>query len=156
MKRPPQNIIVPETDSTESSLASPRFDHTAAQMARPVVPLSQDASHAHPTRFGLESIPLFSGRGLWLLAGVLSFIMAAGAMAIGVTTYRRNQEVSTQSLAPVAAATMAEVNQDNGFGQSGARRAAVAPRIKRRQPVATRPVLSGNPKARMVDMYVVR
>lgn len=153
-----QKIIRPEVDSEEPSLSTPRFDEVAARKARPVVPLSAkivsfNPRHTANLRSGLTALP--SRKGLWLLAAFVGVILAAGAMAIGVTSYQRNQAMDTHSLATVAEATRIEINPDIRPKQSLSTNAPVRPQYKRRTRIA-QPVADRRPGPRLVDSYVIR
>lgn len=152
-------------DSPENVLSPPRFDELAEQQARPVIPLAAEslsANYNSATNRGLQVTPLLSKKGSWLLAAFVGLILTAGAMAIGVTTYRRSQSVSTRSLVPTAEAVRIELDQEPRVRRSVSSRATAlrsnAPAIvktkKREQTI--RPVVNGNPGARLVDSYVVR
>lgn len=152
-----QKVIRPEVDSEDPSLSTPRFDEVAAQQARPVVPLSAEVVSFNPRHTtnlssGLTAPP--SRKSLWLLAAVLGVILAAGAMAIGVTTYRRDQAMDTQSLATVAEATRIEINPDFKPKQSLRTNIPVRPQYKTRTRIAP-PVSDGRPRPRLVDSYVI-
>jgi hypothetical protein len=153
-----QKVIRPELDAEEPSLSTPRFDEVAAQQARPVVPLpaevvSFNPRHSTNLSSGLTAPP--SRKGLWLLAAFLGVVLAAGVMAIGVNTLRRDRAIDTQSLATVAEATRIEINADIRPKQSLRTNAPVRPQYKRRTPVAP-PVSDGRPGPRLVDSYVIR
>lgn len=181
MERLPQNVITSEVDSEETTLQSPRFDEVAARMARPVVPLSEEvlsADTGHPANLSSTRAPLLYGKGPWLLAAVACLILTAGAMAIGLTAYRRNQVVPAQPLAPVAEAARVEIDQYPRPGQasrsstpaiagqslrSNTNTAAIQDTKKRVQParpvrpaVTDRPASTDKSKPRMVDSYVIR
>ena len=160
-----QKAIRTEVDAPETTLPPPRFDEVAEQQARPVVPLAAEplsANYVSTTNRGLQLKPLLSKKGSWLVAAFVGLILTAGAMAIGVTTYRRSQSIPTQSLAATAEAVSIEFDQEPRVSRSVGSRAPVvrsnAPAIvtikKRAQP--TRPVYDGQPKPRLVDSYVVR
>ena len=154
-----QKVIVPEVDSQETQLPAPRFDEVAEQMARPVVPLSEEVVYAAPddsTNPRSQFTTLLSRKGSWLLATVIGLVLlAAGAMAIGVNAYRRQQVVSTQSLVPVAEATRIEINQVPKSDRASSSNAPVTPKTKRHVERA-QPASAGRPRARMVDSYVIR
>jgi hypothetical protein len=151
----------------ETTLPAPHFDEAAEQSARPVVPLSEEVLAANPgapTNYGSRLTALRQGKGSWLLAAVAGLILAAGALAIGVTAYRRNPVISTQALVPVADATRVEMKQEFKPNRSSVSSAPAAPQVKTSRRVITRQVFperpsdtsSGRPKARMVDSYVMR
>jgi hypothetical protein len=159
-----QKAIRTEVDAPETTLPPPRFDEVAEQQARPVVPLAAEplsANYVSTTNRGLHK-PLLSKKGSWLLAAFVGLVLTAGAMAVGVTTYRRSQSVPAQSLVPTAEAVRIELNQDPRVSQSVSSRApasrsnapAIAMTKKRAQP--TRPISDGTPRPRLVDSYVVR
>lgn len=174
MVQVPQKVIATEVDAQEIELSSPRFDEAAAQMARPVVPLSEQVvstPHGHSTNPGAQLSALLSGKGSWLMAMVVGLILTAGALAIGVTAYRRNQPAPTQSLIPVAEAVRMELNQAPRLRQqsvsssspesrlrepSSSSSPPEIPKTKPRVQRAARPASDGRPRARMVDSYVVR
>ena len=154
MAKSPQNVVTLDMDSEEPTLPTPRFDEVAARMARPVEPLSDEIAYIHP---GHATSP-GSRKGSWLLALAFGVLLAAGAMAISITAYRRNRLVSTQpsqSLAAVAEATKIEINQDHRPKQSLSINVPVRPPHKRHSQSA-RPVFDGRPRARMVSSYVIR
>jgi hypothetical protein len=116
-----QEVKASQADSDERTLLTPRFDEKAARMARPVIPLSSEAVFARPAARTTTTGARFttSRMGSWLLAGVVGFLLAVGAMAIGVTTHRRNQLTSTPSqatstppLATVADKARLEITQE--------------------------------------------
>lgn len=154
-----QKVIAPEVDSQETQLPAPRFDEEAAQMARPVVPLSEEVLSTSPdysTNLESQLTTLLPRKGAWLLATVVGLVLlAAGAMAIGVNAYRRNQVVSTQSLIPVVEATRMEINQVPGSERASSSSAPAIPKTKKHVERA-RPASDGRPRARMVDSYVIR
>jgi hypothetical protein len=116
MAQASRKVVAPEADLDEITLAAPRFDEAAAQQARPVVPLSDDAgyatvSHAAVHRARPSYLP--ASQGSWLIAAFVGLLLGAGAMALGVVAYRRNHTtVPARSLVPAVAAVMPELNQD--------------------------------------------
>ncbi|HVG34240.1 MAG TPA: hypothetical protein VM911_14215 [Pyrinomonadaceae bacterium] len=168
MGQAPQKAIGTEVDSPETILPTPRFDEVAELQARPVVPLAAESlstNYSSTTNSGSGLKPLLSKKGSWLLAAFVGLMLTAGAMAIGVTTYRRSQSVPTQSLAATAEAVSVEFDQAPRVRRSISSRAPVvrsnAPAIttikRRAQPTPqTRPTYDGQPRPRLVDTYVVR
>jgi hypothetical protein len=115
MAQASRKVIVPDVDLEETTLASPRFDETAAQQARPVVPLSKDAGYTQVAQTTVRSAQpsyLPARKGPWLLAAFVGLVLGAAAMAVGVAAYRRSHAVSTQALSTAAAAERPELNQD--------------------------------------------
>lgn len=113
----------------ERTLAAPRFDEAAAQQARPVVPLSEEAvsiNLGEQSGRVVQPSSLPSIKGSWLLAAFVGLILGAVVTAIGVTAYRRSQATSTQSLVPAAEAIRVELNGDFRARPSS-RNAAAAP-----------------------------
>lgn len=158
MGQAPSKAITTEADSQETSLPSPRFDELAAQMARPVVPLNTESVSTNPgSTINLRSRPasLLSKKGSWLLAAFVGLILTAGAMAIGVTAYKRNPVVSTPGLVPTTEAIRLELNQEPRPNQSISSSASAATKNKKRVRRA-RPTSNANPRARLVDSYIVR
>ena len=178
MERLPENVITSEVDSEETTLQSPRFDEAAARMARPVVPLSEEVlttNPGHPTNLSSTRAPLLYAKRSWLLAAVACLILTAGAMAIGLTAYRRSQVIPPQPLAPVAEAAHVEIDQYPRPGQASrpntptipsqplrTNTPAIQDTKKRAQPalparpaVNDRPASTDKSKPRMVDSYVI-
>jgi hypothetical protein len=169
-----QEVKASRVDSEETTLVTPRFDEQAARMARPVIPLSSEEVSAYPAAHTTTTGARFttSRMGAWLLAAVVGLILTVGAMAIGVTTYRRNQltstpsqVTSTPSLATVAdkarldikqefklkQESKPKVEQESGPNPSTIYRAAAVPKPKKpERPV--RQTDDGRPKARLVDV----
>ena len=163
-----QKAIRTDVDSPVTVLPPPRFDEIAEQRARPVVPLAAEPASTNyiaATNRGLQLNPLLSKKGSWLLAAFVGLILTAGAMAVGISTYRRSQTVPTQSLVPTAEAVRIELDQEPRVSRSVSPRAptarsnapAIATIKKRAQPTqSTRPIYDGQPRPRLVDSYVVR
>jgi hypothetical protein len=129
MAQASRKVIVPEEDLDEATLPSPRFDEAAAQQARPVVPLSGEAVPANPgnrTNGAARHTALPSKMGSWLLAAAVGLILGAGAMAVGVTAYRRSHATPARSLVPAASVTALELNRDFRPGPSSRSSAAAA------------------------------
>jgi hypothetical protein len=157
----PQKAISTEVHAEETQLPAPRFDEAATHMARPVVPLTHTDAFPHPGWSNLRSQLTISRKGSWLLGILVGFILAAGAMGLGVSAYRRNQVISTQSLATATDATRIEITEGLRPGRSSrsSEPPAAAPpavskpakRIRR----STSNVPDGSPKPRLVDRYVL-
>jgi hypothetical protein len=148
-------VIEPEVYSEETSLPTPRFDEEAAQTARPVVPLPHNAASFTSGDTNLFKSTLLQRKGSWLLAAVAGLILAAGAMALGVTTayLRHNQMKPGESLVPAADATRIDIAQQGSHLSTTSSRSAsaVVPKPKRRSPIVRQPV-SDSPKPRLVDV----
>ena len=155
----PQKAIMTEVYAEETELPAPHFDEAATQMARPVVPLTHTDVSPYSGWANLRSQLTISRRGSWLLGILVGFVLAAGAMGLGVSAYRRNQVISTQSLATATDATRIEITEGLRPGRSLRSNAAAAPpavskpakRIRR----STSNALDGSPKPRLVDRYVL-
>ena len=169
-----RKAIRTEVGSGNTVLPPPRFDEVAALRARPVVPLTAESPSTNYTAATNSRLPLkprLSKKGSWLLAALAGLILTVGAMAVGVTTYRRSQTVPTQPLAPTAEAVRLELDQEPRVRRSTGTRATATMRApasrssapvivrtkKREQPVRPiRPVADGSSRPRLVDSYVVR
>jgi hypothetical protein len=153
----PQKAISTEVHAEETQLPAPRFDEAATHMARPVVPLTHADVSPNPVWANLRSPLTIPRKGSWLLATLVGFILAAGAMAIGVSAYRRNQVISTQSLATATDAIRIDITDGLRSGKSSGSSAPPpvvskpAKRIRR----STSNALDGSPKPRLVDRYVL-
>jgi hypothetical protein len=150
-------VVEPKEYSEETSLPTPRFDEAAAQTARPVVPLTDNV-----VSFNHRSTPFIESqrttppqrKGSWLLAALVGLTLAAGAMALGVTTayFSHKQTMPSEFLAPAAVATSIDIDQSPRLTTSSSRRAmAVVTKPKRRIRM-TRPPVSRNPGSRLVDV----
>ncbi|HEX8145517.1 MAG TPA: hypothetical protein VF553_23310 [Pyrinomonadaceae bacterium] len=161
MSNSSQKVMARGPGSQEKALTTPRFDEAAAQMARPVVPLRDETASDYrsaATSFSLQATRAGRRKGSWLIAALVGLLMAVGAMAIGVTAYRRNRVVSTRSLAPVADAARIDIDRSYKPVRKSSNPVAsvsAAPR-KIRPRRTTRSVSSINPGARLVDRYVIR
>jgi hypothetical protein len=155
----PQKANMTEVHVEETELPTPRFDEAATHMARPVVPLTHTDVSSNPVWANLRSQLTISRKGSWLLGILVGFMLAAGAMALGVSAYRRNQVISTQPLATATDAARIEITEGLRSGRSSRSSAADPPpavakpakRIRR----STGNTFDGSPKPRLVDRYVL-
>jgi len=151
-------VIEPEAYSEETSLPTPRFDEAAAQTARPVVPLSNNAASFNPGNTTFSKSLLTTPRqrkGSWLLAALVGLVMITGAMAIGVTTayFRHNQTMPSVSLIPATEAIRIDIDQGLRLSTSSSPRVAAAvPKLTKRRTHITRQPVSRNPGSRLVDV----
>lgn len=150
-------VIEPKAYSEETSLPTPRFDEAAAQTARPVVPLANNAAsfnHGDTAFFKSQLTTPPQRKGSWLPAALVGLIMTVGAMAIGATTayLRHNRTMPGQSLIPAAVATSIDIDRGSRLRIASSPRAMVAvTKPKKRSPIIRRPV-SRNPGSRLVDV----
>ena len=154
----PQKAIMTEVHAEETELPAPRFDEAATHMARPVVPLTHTDVSPHHGWANLRSQLTISRKGSWLLGILVGFMLAAGVMGLGVSAYRRNQVISTQSLITAKDATRIEITDGLGSGKSSGSSSAPPPAVSKpakRSRRSTGNTFDGRPKPRLVDRYVL-